>query len=71
MSAAVLHPKYPPATLPRCYDSSHIDRVNQNQGAESLLAFLLYLAEMKLAQNQVAVANHHRRFNTYEYDPNK
>jgi hypothetical protein len=29
----------------------HVDRVNQNQGAESTLAFLLSLVEMRLAQN--------------------
>jgi hypothetical protein len=28
-----------------------VDRVNGNQGAESTLAFLLALAEMRLAQN--------------------
>jgi phage protein D len=32
----------------------HIDRVNQNQGAESTLAFLLSLAEMHRAQNTLA-----------------
>jgi hypothetical protein len=30
-----------------------MDRVNQNQGAESTLAFLLALAEMRLAQNML------------------
>jgi hypothetical protein len=30
-----------------------VDRVNQNQGAESTLAFLLSLAEMRLAQNML------------------
>jgi hypothetical protein len=30
-----------------CRDGLHIDRVNQNQGAESTLAFLLSLAEMR------------------------
>jgi len=34
-----------------CRDGLHIDRVNGNQGAESTLAFLLSLAEMRLAQN--------------------
>src|SRR5690606_32727681 len=34
-----------------CRDGLHIDRANQNQGAESTLAFLLSLAEMRLAQN--------------------
>ena len=31
-----------------CYDALHVDRINQNQGAESTLSFLLSLAEMKL-----------------------
>ncbi len=33
-----------------CRDALHVDRVNQNQGAESTLAFLLSLAELRLAQ---------------------
>ncbi len=37
-----------------CGDGLHVDRVNENQGAESTLAFLLSLAEMRLAQNMVA-----------------
>ena len=37
-----------------CGDGLHVDRVNANQGAESTLAFLLSLAEMRLAQNMVA-----------------
>ncbi len=36
-----------------CRDGLHTDRVNGNQGAESTLAFLLSLAEMRLAQNMV------------------
>jgi len=45
-----------------CGDGLHVDRVNQNQGAESTLAFLLSLAEMRLAQNmhtsfKVPIAN--------------
>ena len=36
-----------------CRDGLHVDRVNQNQGAESTLAFLLSLAEMRLAQNML------------------
>jgi glycosyltransferase involved in cell wall biosynthesis len=36
-----------------CYDALHVDRVNQNQGAESALSFLLSLAEMKLAEVEV------------------
>jgi glycosyltransferase involved in cell wall biosynthesis len=37
-----------------CRDGLHVDRVNGNQGAESTLAFLLSLAEMRLAQNILA-----------------
>jgi len=40
-----------------CRDALHVDRVNQNQGAESTLAFLLALAEMRLTQNVVTVFN--------------
>ena len=36
-----------------CQDGLHVDRVNRNQGAESTLAFLLALAEMRLAQNML------------------
>ncbi len=36
-----------------CYDALHVDRLNQNQGAESTLSFLLSLAEMRLVQNAV------------------
>ena len=34
-----------------CRDGLHADRSNENQGAESMLAFLLSLAEMRLVQN--------------------
>jgi hypothetical protein len=34
-----------------CRDGLHADRTNENQGAESMLAFLLSLAEMRLTQN--------------------
>jgi hypothetical protein len=37
-----------------CRDGLHADRVNENQGAESTLAFLLSLAEMRLMQNTAA-----------------
>jgi len=37
-----------------CRDGLHVDRVNLNQGAESTVAFLLSLAEMRLAQNMLA-----------------
>jgi glycosyltransferase involved in cell wall biosynthesis len=36
-----------------CRDGLHVDRVNRNQGAESTLAFLLSLAELRLTQNIV------------------
>jgi glycosyltransferase involved in cell wall biosynthesis len=36
-----------------CGDGLHVDRVNGNQGAESTLAFLLSLTEMRLAQDMV------------------
>jgi uncharacterized protein YyaL (SSP411 family) len=36
-----------------CGDGLHVDRVNENQGAESTLAFLLSLAEMRLTQNML------------------
>jgi glycosyltransferase involved in cell wall biosynthesis len=45
------------ATTGGCRDALHVDRVNQNQGAESTLAFLLSLAELRLAQNAVTVFN--------------
>jgi glycosyltransferase involved in cell wall biosynthesis len=37
-----------------CRDGLHVDRVNQNQGAESTLAFLVSLAEMQQAHNVLA-----------------
>jgi len=40
-----------------CRDALHVDRVNQNQGAESTLAFLLSLAELKLVQDSVTIFN--------------
>ena len=36
-----------------CCDGLHADRANANQGAESMLAFLLSLAEMRLMQSAV------------------
>src|SRR5256712_699779 len=45
------------STTGGCRDALHVDRVNQNQGAESTLAFLLSLAEMQLMQNTVTVFN--------------
>jgi hypothetical protein len=40
-----------------CRDALHVDRVNGNQGAESTLAFLLSLAEMRLMQNVLTMFN--------------
>ncbi|MFH2204336.1 MAG: glycosyltransferase family 4 protein [Elusimicrobiota bacterium] len=37
-----------------CRDGLHVDRANQNQGAESTLAFLVSLAEMQRAHNELA-----------------
>jgi glycosyltransferase involved in cell wall biosynthesis len=46
-------PLYDPATG-GCCDGLHEDRVNENQGAESTLSFLLALSEMRLA-DRIAV----------------
>jgi glycosyltransferase involved in cell wall biosynthesis len=40
-----------------CCDALHVDRVNQNQGAESTVSFLLSLAEMKLIEVVVSTFN--------------
>jgi len=37
-----------------CRDGLHVDRVSQNQGAESTLAFLLSLEEMQTLQGTIA-----------------
>jgi hypothetical protein len=37
-----------------CRDGLHVDRLSQNQGAESTLAFLLALAEKQALQNTLA-----------------
>ena len=42
------------STTGGCRDGLHVDRLSQNQGAESTLAFLLALAEMQSLQNTVA-----------------
>ncbi len=46
-------PLYDPSTG-GCCDGLHPDRVNQNQGAESTLAFLLALVEMTMMENSLA-----------------
>lgn len=47
-------PLYDPRTG-GCRDGLHPDRVNQNQGAESTLAFLLSLLELRLGAAQVTL----------------
>jgi glycosyltransferase involved in cell wall biosynthesis len=42
-----------------CRDGLHPDRPNENQGAESTLAFLQSLLELKLAENIVRTGEHH------------
>ncbi len=44
----IQQPLYDPATG-GCRDGLHVDRVNENQGAESTLSFLLSLLEMRAA----------------------
>ncbi len=41
-----------------CHDALHADRLNLNQGAESMLAFLMSLAEIQLAENFLTTFNH-------------
>jgi len=43
-------PIYDPTTG-GCRDGLHPDRANENQGAESTLAFLQALLELRLAEN--------------------
>ncbi|MBN1115065.1 MAG: glycosyltransferase family 4 protein [Oligoflexia bacterium] len=43
---------YDPKTA-GCMDGLHVDRANLNQGAESTLAFLLALVELKINENQL------------------
>lgn len=38
-----------------CCDGLHVDRVNQNQGAESTLAYVIALTEMELIENELRV----------------
>jgi len=50
---ALKEPLYDPATG-GCRDGLHRDRVNQNQGAESTLSFLMALLEMRALQESEA-----------------
>jgi hypothetical protein len=45
-------PIYDPTTG-GCRDGLHADRANENQGAESTLAFLQALLELRLAENSL------------------
>jgi glycosyltransferase involved in cell wall biosynthesis len=47
-----------------CRDGLHVDRVSQNQGAESTLAFLLALADMQALQTELSTFKE-----PYETDP--
>jgi hypothetical protein len=51
-----------------CRDGLHSDRVNQNQGAESTLAFLLALAEMQLLENSLATFREATEADKSEHD---
>ncbi|MBN1535789.1 MAG: glycosyltransferase family 4 protein [Anaerolineales bacterium] len=51
-------PLYDPTTG-GCRDGLHPDRLNENQGAESTLAFLQSLLELKLAENLVRTGELH------------
>jgi hypothetical protein len=52
-----------------CCDGLLMDRLNPNQGAESTLAFLLSLAEMKLMENAALVFNGHLTRDVTLLDP--
>lgn len=51
-------PIYDPTTG-GCRDGLHPDRVNENQGAESTLSFLLSLLELRLSEDALALQEHH------------
>jgi hypothetical protein len=51
-----------------CHDGLQENRINENQGAESTLAFLLSLTEMKLLENSLAV---HRSAEYAVLDPTR
>jgi Tfp pilus assembly protein PilX len=42
------------STTGGCSDGLHADRISENQGAESSLAFHLALAEMNYAEHSIA-----------------
>ena len=45
------------ATTGGCRDGLHVDRINENEGAESTLSFLLALSEMRSADRLTAAAS--------------
>lgn len=53
-------PVYDPTTG-GCRDGLHPDRLNENQGAESTLAFLQSLLELRLAENVMESNEHNRK----------
>ncbi len=57
-------PLYDPATG-GCRDGLHPDRVNENQGAESTLSFLMALLDMQAARVTSAVEQHEEMSVTY------
>lgn len=52
------------ATTGGCRDGLHADRMNENEGAESTLSFLLALAEMRSADRLIAAAEGTRELAT-------
>jgi hypothetical protein len=52
-----------------CRDGLHADRVNENQGAESTLSFLLALTEMRAADRAAATNGTGKANEPYGQDP--
>ena len=51
-----------------CRDGLHVDRVSQNQGAESTLAFLLALAEMQACKTRSPVSRKPGKSSVFQAD---
>jgi hypothetical protein len=47
-----------------CRDGLHPDRANENQGAESTLAFLQSLLQLRLAENNIMEQDPHVEYST-------
>ena len=60
-------PLYDPSTG-GCRDGLHPDRVNENQGAESTLSFLMALLDMQAANEANAEQLHHEMRASFESD---